>query len=151
MTSRTGDIATDGFTLLELLVVLTVMGLLLSVATPFVGRGMSSVTADTTIRELAADLRMLRRAAMENRRDKSLFVDLTGLQYTTSLDDRVRRFPEGFKVSAGTAWSSNTVDRIEFRFFGDGSANGGWIALDGQTRTYRVEIEWLSGRVAIHG
>jgi general secretion pathway protein H len=151
VTSRTGDVTADGFTLLELLVALVIMGFLLAAAMPLVGGGFQSVSADAAARALATELRTMRRAAIENASEMVLTVDPDTLQYRVSTDNRVRHLPAGLKLSAGTTLEIHSENSVLFRFFRDGSASGGWMILDGKTRQYRIDIDWLSGRVTVNG
>lgn len=151
MTSRTGDVTAYGFTLLELLVALAIMGFLLAAAMPLVGGGFQSVSVDAAARALATELRTMRRAAIENAGEIVLAVDPATLQYRVSTDNRVRHFPAGLKLSAGTTLGIRGENSVVFRFFRDGSASGGWMILAGKTRQYRIDIDWLSGRITVNG
>ncbi|NBC88790.1 MAG: hypothetical protein GVX90_04750 [Alphaproteobacteria bacterium] len=44
---------------------------------------------------------------------------------------------------------SEETRRARFRFFPDGSATGGRITLSRDERQYRIDIDWLTGRVKI--
>src|SRR5262245_43351651 len=67
-----------GFTLLELLVVLTIIACVLAIVPLVSERGAKNTEMDAAARVLVADLRALRQAAIRERRETSLAVDAAG-------------------------------------------------------------------------
>jgi len=65
----------DGITLMEMLVVMTIIGLLASVATPAVTAGMETVKLRTSAERLAATLRLARVSAVRTRHYFQVTVD----------------------------------------------------------------------------
>ena len=147
MTARTGQ---HGFTLLEILVVL-VIGVLLVALVPPLLSGMSGATElRGAARQLAAGLRNARNEAVERQQEAVLTLDLERRRFGVTGDPREIALPESVALKLYTAQSElldSTTGGI--RFFPDGSSTGGFITVSGPKLAYRVNVDWLTGAVAI--
>ena len=140
----------NGFTLVELLVVLIVIGLIIALAPIALYRTMPSLELRTTTRELAAALRNTRSAAIRDNREMALTLDveagwyrLDGREGEQEIDPEIE-----LKLLTATIEAENeNVGRI--RFFPDGTSTGGQITLARGDDTYYILVDWLSGRVEI--
>lgn len=118
--------AEPGFTLLEVLVVLVVLGLALAVAVPRGGRRAGEPEA--TARALAAELERARGRAIDAARVEP--VDPAAL---------ARLLPAGLGLAQdGPA---------PLRFFPDGSASGAVLRLDADGRRASLVVEAPTGRI----
>ena len=123
-----------GFTLIEMIVVITVLALvagLVLVKQPFRSSGLN---ADATVRALVDGLRLARSRALVQDRDVAVVTA-----------------PRGFAVDGGPAWSlppeqALTAGRVVF--LPDGGSTGGTILLTAGSRRVVVGVDWLTGRVA---
>lgn len=140
-----------GFTLLELLVVLAIMGLLLGLASPRFHNIVPGFELQSSARELAAALRETRGQALERGDPAVLVLDLAGRRYGLGGGSQSKELPRDIVLEAMTAAEdiSEETRRARFRFFPDGSATGGRITLSRGERQYRIDIDWLTGRVEI--
>jgi general secretion pathway protein H len=142
--------AQAGFTLIELLVVTVIMVMAYSLAGPLVSSGVSSTELKASARQLAAGLRKARSDAVAHRRETVLTVDVEGRRFQLSGDPRLYRLPRDVEVKLFTAQSelvnSNTGS---IRFFPDGGSTGGRITVAAKQRQYAVDVNWLTGQVAI--
>ena len=88
-----------GFTLLELLIVMAVLGVLTAVAYPSIGRGMGTLRLRTASREIAAAIRLARSKALREQQAYYLQFDLRKGQVGLSSEDlkyqRSFSLPEG--------------------------------------------------------
>ena len=142
--------AQAGFTLIELLVVTIIMVMAYSLAGPLVSSGVSSTELKASARQLAAGLRRARSEAVAQRRESVLTIDVEGRRFQLSGDPRLYRLPKDVDVKLFTAQSElvNT-NTGSIRFFPDGGSTGGRITVTAKQRQYAVDVNWLTGQVAI--
>ena len=140
-----------GFTLLEMMIVLTLAALMLALVPPFISGRTSAAELKATARELAAALKFARGQAITRHREAVLTLDTERRRYTVSGQRRSRSLPKGIGINLITARSEQIADKVaSIRFFPDGSATGGQIALSGKRQKSVVDINWLTGHVAIY-
>ena len=147
MTARAGQ---HGFTLLEILIVL-VIGVLLVALVPPLLSGMSGATElRGAARQLAAGLRNARNEAITRQQEAVLTLDLERRRFGVTGDPREIALPESVALKLYTA-QSELLDSATggIRFFPDGSSTGGAITVSGPKLAYRVNVDWLTGTVAI--
>ena len=142
--------AQAGFTLIELLVVTVIMVMAYSLAGPLVTSGVSSTELKASARQLAAGLRKARSDAITHRRETVLTVDVDGRRFQLSGDPRIYRLPKDVEVKLFTARSELVnANTGSIRFFPDGGSTGGRITVAAKQRQYAVDVNWLTGQVAI--
>ena len=139
-----------GFTIIELLVVMVIMALAYTLASPMISSGVSGAELKASARQIAAGLRKARSDAISRRQESVLTLDLATRQFQLTGDARVYRLPPSVAVKVFTAQSElvgGTAGAI--RFFPDGGSTGGRITLSANARNYDVDINWLTGQVII--
>jgi len=139
-----------GVSLLELLVVLAIMALIAALVLPTFGAGVSSSELRSSARQLAAGLRAARSEAVSQRRETFLVLDLEGRRFKVDRDPREHALPPRVDMKLFTA-QRDIVDAKTgaIRFFPDGGSNGGRITVASGERKFDVDVDWLTGRVAI--
>jgi general secretion pathway protein H len=135
-----------GFTFIELLVVLVIVGLIVHLAPPVMQRNMAHAEAKAVARTLVADLRWLREYAIATRRESRLMVDADARKYARTGDRDARALPRDVRFKL----SPSSDDRDEILFFPDGTSSGGLIEFVSGPHLYRVEVSWPFGRVSYH-
>ena len=154
MTRRAGAATrrgVEGFTLVELLVVLAIAALLLSVVPPMLSAAMPGVELKSAARRIMSSLSLARETAIRSGSDVALVVDveqrrleLEGFR-TVSLPKRL-----GLDLHAASREMLDET-RGAIRFFPDGSSTGGRVTIssgEGADRYgYQVGVTWLTGRV----
>jgi general secretion pathway protein H len=134
-----------GFTLVELLVVLVIIGLALGLVTTSLSRSVSGAELRSAARNLAASLRYTRTQAILKKEEKVFLVDTENRSYTAP-DREAVALPEGMDVVITTARSELTSETVGgIRFFPDGGSTGGHVDLVTKGREYRVNVAWLTG------
>lgn len=139
-----------GVTLLEMLLVLMLIGLVTALVAPRIGTGPSGAELRSSARQLAAGLRLARNIAVTERRPVMLEVDIEHGAFRLDHEPQSRRLPDGVKLSLYTASEDVVSEKVgSIRFFPDGGSNGGRITVAAGERSYRVGVDWLTGRVTI--
>ena len=139
-----------GVTLLELLIVLSIMAILAAIVVPIFGGGVSTGELKGATRELAAGLRVARSEALATRKETRVMLDLEGRTFQVERDARTHTLPRQVELKLFTAQSDLVNEKIgAIRFFPDGGSNGGRVTLTAGERKFNVDVDWLTGRVAI--
>ena len=139
-----------GVSLLELLVVLAIMALVAALVLPTFGGGVSTSELRGSARQLAAGLRAARSEAVSQRRETFLALDLEGRRFKVDRDPHEYTLPPRIGLKLFTA-QRDIVDAKTgaIRFFPDGGSNGGRITVAAGERKFDIDVDWLTGRVAI--
>ena len=159
-TSPAGDPATDapawragpaaGVTLLELLVVLTVIGLIYAVLPSGVFGGREGVELRATARQVAEDLRRARGQAIAGNREVAFLMDLEARRFGIPGRAALAELPEGVQAEVRTARELlSDARQARIQFFPDGSSTGGEVTLSGAGKRYAVTVRWLTGEVRL--
>jgi general secretion pathway protein H len=147
---ESGGPRTTGFTLIELLVVLSILAIVSAMVIPRMLTGPSTTELRSAARQVAAGLRFARSEAVARRQEARLTLDLEHQRFAVEGDDRVRPLPRGIGVKLFTAQADLVSDKVgSIRFFPDGGSNGGRVTVFAGERKYDVDVDWLTGRVAI--
>jgi general secretion pathway protein H len=138
---------TGGFTLMELLVALTILGLALLLAMPVLERTLPGLELRTEARTLASALRQARARAIGRNEEVTIVVDRQGAalkangKQVVQLNRKIDIAPlAGESLSPGVS---------EIRFFPDGTSTGGHLTLVLGERQKHVFVDWLTGAVSI--
>ena len=144
--------AGGGFTLIELLVVLAILAGLLYVAVPRLSASRGAVALHAAAADLAAELRLVRSAAIAADDAKILIVDTKRNRFGAEGDVPFHLVPPDVRMTVLTAESELLPDGTPaIRFFPDGSSTGGGVELAGPTATVVVAVDWLTGQVSLRG
>lgn len=138
----------NGFTLVELLVVMLVFGLLISLAPAAFKRVLPGLEMKSSARELASVFRDARNRAIRDNHATAVVIDVQEKIYQA--EGQSIPLPQGFEIKLFTAESeklSESSGRI--RFFPDGTSTGGRVTLETDDTAYYIVADWLSGRVEI--
>ena len=137
-----------GFTLIEMLVVLVVLGLLVGL---IVARGpprSQALSMRAAVGGVAQELRQARAQAIAGNR--RLTVGFDGRRHSYTVEGGAERpLPPalGFTIAAPEGAPPGASGRIVFA--PDGSASGGSILFAEGARRQQVTVAWLTGRVSV--
>ena len=139
-----------GVTLLELLIVIALMGIIAALVVPMFGGPVSTSELRATARQLAAGLRLARSEAVSERRETFLVVDVAGKRFKVDREAREHALPSKVDLKLFTAQNDLVSENVgAIRFYPDGGSNGGRITVAAGARKFNVDVDWLTGRVAI--
>ena len=139
-----------GVTLLELLIVIALMGIIAALVVPMFGGPVSTSELRATARQLAAGLRLARSEAVSERRETFLVVDVAGKRFKVDREAREHALPSKVELKLFTAQNDLVSENVgAIRFYPDGGSNGGRITVAAGARKFNVDVDWLTGRVAI--
>ncbi|MFN3785374.1 MAG: GspH/FimT family pseudopilin [Thiothrix sp.] len=141
-----------GFTLLEVLMVLILGGFLVGVVATSLSEGPILRKAS---REVAASLRHARAQAIMRQQptvwkmhinDKRFWVE--GEVGDTGNTARTLHMAITAKINT-TSSEVNSAEQGGIRFYPDGSSSGGSVELTHNQQTYKINVEWVTGRVSV--
>ena len=140
----------DGFTLLEIICVLAIVGLLAALALPAIPRGTSRARLEAYALDIAALLKGDRNAAIRTRGPMATLLNAEAQVVRSGATGASVQLPSDVsfdailaKRCAGRA-AGTTID-----FFPSGMSCGGTIALSRQGVSFEVRVNWLTGGVEV--
>jgi general secretion pathway protein H len=143
-------VRSDGFTILEVLVVLVIGAIAYSLVLGVPFRGPSVADLKAASRTLAAGLRQAQSVALASRSDAVLTLDVEEREFQVTGTEGSRALPKDLELRLYTAQSEVATERKgSIRFYPDGSSTGGRITVASGERKYLVDVDWITGRVSI--
>lgn len=140
-----------GFTLLELIIVLLISVLGFAVVGGNISSGNQSTRIQAAARDIASALRYAHGQALLSRQPVSVTVNLDDNSYAIGNRGKVYRLDSEIGISVTVAEDEFTEgQQAGIRFFGDGSSTGGRITLELGKQLRRIDVNWITGAVAIH-
>jgi len=139
----------DGFSLVELLAVLALIGLIMGMVGGSIVRNLDSVKTRRAGKDVMTALRYTRGQAIITRQEQWLEINIERMTYMAPGKDAVT-LPEGVEITVKTALADildESTGRI--RFFPDGSSTGGRITLLAGRREWLITVAWLTGEITL--
>lgn len=140
----------SGFSLLELIIVLLLLGLSSLIVLPSMDRGLKDLEIRRSALRLAAVARDLRSQAIYKGTFQGLILDPSENSYQVLRGAKVR-LPSSNKVSAIEGGEPVGKGMRQFHFFPNGSTLGGGIEISGRkgSTSYVIRFDPLSGKVTV--
>ena len=140
-----------GFSLLEMIVVITIIGLAYTLLPKMVFSGVSGAELRSNARAVATGLRIARDAAINTKRETVLSLDMENRMFTLPNDSKLHKLNDQLDVKLYTAAADVVSDKVgTIRFFPDGSSNGGRVTVAAGERGFEIDVDWLTGHVTIN-
>jgi general secretion pathway protein H len=138
-----------GFTLVEVIVVLAILGLVLAMVATHGPLGVGTLTARAAANQLASGFRQARARAIADNRPVALSIDLVGHRWRVGTD-RPTELPRNLDIAVLTvAGQTAGGTAAAIRFLPDGSSTGGRVELRDGRRLMKIGVDWLNGRVSV--
>lgn len=138
----------NGFTLLEMLVVIILIGIATAAVVVSVTRGLTTARVRAASTDLAAALRYTRTQAIVHAKPEALTLDVKARTYTAP-GKSPHSLPKHMRLSVTSAAEDQRPGKVaRIRFFPDGSSTGGHVVLSRGARQWRINVAWLTGAVS---
>jgi general secretion pathway protein H len=139
----------QGFTLIELMLVLMLMGIASVMVLPNIEKGMQDREVRRSALGLAAAARNLRSRAIDEGMPQLLVLDIGQNNYRAARSAEVH-LPADVKFAAVVGGEIVDGEARQFVFFPNGSSHGGSIALlGGHGISYAIRLEPLTGKIQV--
>lgn len=140
-----------GFTLLELMLVLLLLGLAYGLAGPLIGDRPTGMELQNAASQILAGMRKARTVAIAEHRDAALSLDVAAKTFSVTGDPRAYVLPKSLDYTLFTADSEVIKNRVgSIRFFPDGSSTGGRVTTSSSGGASRsIDIDWLTGHAIL--
>lgn len=136
-----------GFSLVEILAVLVLVGLMATVVGSGFARSLKGAKIRSAGKDLVAALRYTRSQAILHHKEQVLQLNAGEGNYVAPGKKTVE-LPESIEIKFLTAESEVTGDQTgNIRFYPDGASTGGQIELSAGTRSWTAHVVWLTGEI----
>ena len=139
-----------GFTLLEIMVVLIIVGLMVALVPPLFSGAVSGTKVKGSARDLVVALRETRSKAIIHNNEQLVHLDLETPRYRIG-NGKIQPLPDNVVIAVETITGTEVDPRAQhtLRFFPDGSSSGELLTLSGGGRVYHLQLNWLTGGITI--
>ena len=135
-----------GFTVLEVLVAISIVALLLAVTVPASSRFYQSMQYRQAIQDVVSLLASARHRAVNTGKAQDVVFDTEYKRI--SLNNDTRQLPESFTLLVSSAAELGDQARGVIRFYPEGGASGGDVELARPDNSgVKITVDWLVGRV----
>jgi general secretion pathway protein H len=139
-----------GFTLIELLAVLAIIALVAATISLRTSRSFGVAHFRAILTSTSAIMQQARSRAIGDARSQVVVIDLDRRRIALLATGQAFEIPREIDLMATVAESEHYPDgTVGIRFFGDGSSSGGVLAYAWRSQKYEIQVNWLTGHVAI--
>lgn len=138
----------NGFTLLEMVVAITIAAIIMGVSAPVMQRLYKSSQYHAAVNDVVTLLSSARYLAI--RRGGQADVVLNPETREISLGDNVQSLPKSLHMEVLGSRELNRDGAGVIRFYPDGGSSGGYVNLTSESDSMvQVQVDWLLGRVSL--
>jgi general secretion pathway protein H len=142
---RRHEAGTAGFTLVEMLVVMALIGLVASLSSQLLRPPSANLRVESVTRALCATLRATRSRAIATNSETGVTIDLARMMFSSSVVAE-QGLPRDAIIEIDVASSQRRTAQIAgISFFPDGSSTGGKVVIRSSERRASIDVNWLTG------
>ncbi len=142
-------VGTDGFTLLELVIVIVLITLVIGIATIFFANTLSTSKFNTTIRDISSTIRDARSLAQIHGEQKAITIDLDSKTYWVE-GKKVREIPSDIQIKIiDPLYGEIFEGKYQIVSNALGGVAGGTIVLWNEKKTVSIQPDPIVGSVVV--
>lgn len=141
---------TRGFSLLEMLVVVSLIAVASLLAVGVLGGGIERLQLRSSAKEIAANLRFTRAHALATGAPQRFVIDPAARSWQAPAGRRGSIPGKLDVVFTGAREVQPRADEGAIVFFDDGASTGGRVQLRSGDAAWNVDVAWLTGEVRLH-
>jgi general secretion pathway protein H len=134
-----------GFSLVEMLAALAILGLVAGLATQLVRRPSPRLGVESAARSLCAALRLTRMRAISANEEMSLTIDLRRKAFVSPVVASTPLPPEAKIDLSVSAVERRNRDSADITFFPTGGSSGGEMSIAIGAARAEIAVNWLTG------
>jgi general secretion pathway protein H len=139
----------SGFTLLEIIVVMVMIAVILGFFSSSMMASLKKAELRAVSKNLVSAIRYTRGQAVVKHTQKTITFNVEKKTYKAPRKKLVT-IPEEIEIYIYTAESEIPDESTgSIRFFSDGSSTGGWIKLVQGEKIWKINVNWLTGEIAM--
>ncbi|CAN5654960.1 GspH/FimT family pseudopilin [soil metagenome] len=140
---------TEGFSLLEMLLVVALIAATGVLAAAMLGGGLDRLKLKSSAQEIASQLRYTRAHAIATGVPQQFAIDPAAHAWQAP-SGRHGQVPERLAITfTGAREVQSREDEGVIMFFGDGASTGGRVQLELRGVAWNVDVAWLTGEVSL--
>jgi len=139
----------NGWSLIELLVVLSIVGAVSSLALPSLRDSIPSLRLSAEARQIVVLFREAQRRAVESGQETAVQVDLADYTLRSNAGGSLTIDPQYEILAVSAASPAQGVNATEVRFFPDGTSTGASLRLSYRQRHVEVVVDWMFGKAVL--
>jgi general secretion pathway protein H len=141
------QLARSGFTLVELLIAITIVGLVMTASVPASVRFYESMQYRQAIRDVITTLASARYRAINTGKAQDVLLNTETKELRLGSD--TQQLPAKFNIVVRSARELNRDTEGVIRFYPEGGSSGGEIDITKPNRSgVKISVDWLVGRVS---
>jgi len=139
----------EGFTLLEMIIVMALITLIMGISTVFFANTLMSSTFNTTVRDISSSIRYARSLAQIHGERKTVTIDLDARTFSIQGKD-VREIPSDMNIKIiDPVYGEIFEGKYQFIATALGAVQGGTVVLWNESRTARIQPDPIVGSVVV--
>ena len=136
-----------GYTLVEMLVVLVLLGMATAVSLPYATSSGQAQKLDATASQLASLFRQAQTVAYVTNKDVIVSFERDKFKWLVNRGSPQLELDRSLTVTALTVEGQVSEKEISYRFFPAGGSSGGRVVLEVNKNKVAIDLNWLTGAV----